>query len=133
MLLAVFIALFSFVGCNKQVNTTKAEILLSNENLVVIKVIEASSSSTLMDAMNYLKQNGEMDFEVSLDGMINSINGIKNAPDWSSFWAIYTSDAEMSNLEWGTFEYNGKILGSAILGANTLIVQENFLYVWAFN
>lgn len=70
-----------------------------------------------------------MSFTVS-DGMIVELNGTKQTA--SSYWMLYTSDEESANEQWGTFEYEGEVLGSAVSGAGELIVKEGCLYIWAF-
>ena len=45
---------------------------------------------------------------------------------------LYTSDTENANADWGKFDNNGEIYGSAALGAETLAVKENCVYVWAY-
>ena len=49
-----------------------------------------------------------------------------------SYWMLYTSDSENANQEWGTFEYEDSIYGSATLGADALIVKEDCIYIWAY-
>jgi hypothetical protein len=38
----------------------------------------------------------------------------------------------MGNNEWGTYDYNGTILPSAILGGDALIVSAGETYVWVY-
>lgn len=97
----------------------------SNEQMTI------SKDTTLLDYMKSLKNDGELVFEIN-NGMIVSINGIANPSDWSSCWMLYTSDDSNANTAWGTIEYNGKVYGSAILGAESLTVKDGCTYVWVF-
>ena len=45
---------------------------------------------------------------------------------------LYTSDENNANNAWGTIEYKGKVYGSALFGAETLIVKDGYTYVWVF-
>ena len=90
-----------------------------------------TENTTLMDYMTLLKQEEKLDFETK-NGMISSVNGIENPADWSSCWMLYTSDEENANSSWGKVEYEGKIYGSAMFGAESLKVKDNCLYIWVF-
>ena len=117
------------VACEK--GHAKAEVVSQTETMVVIKINETEGFATLLDAMNYLKEEGELAFEIS-GGMVSSIEGKRNPADWSACWMLYTSDVEMSNSEWGTIEVNGSVYGSAILGAESLQVSSGEYYVWSY-
>ena len=129
-LLTLTISVLALVGCNGE-GTAKAEIALKNETTVVIKVNETEGFATLLDAMQYLKDQEELNFEIT-GGMVSSIEGKANPVDWSACWMLYTSDEEMSNTEWGTTTYEGKVYGSAILGAESLSVASNEYYIWVY-
>jgi hypothetical protein len=103
----------------------------STENVVVITVEEVKDAKSLMDVMEQAKADEKLAFEVS-DGMITSINGKANPADWSYCWMVYTSDASMASMEYGTYEYEGKTLGSAVLGAEALPVVDGGIYVWVY-
>ncbi len=132
LLLAVVMFLVCLVACDKQ-GKAKAEIISKTDTEIVIKVIDMTGGAwaTLMSAMEYLKDEGELTFETR-DKMITSINGKANAADFSSCWMLYTSATEKANTEWGTYEYDGKTLGSAILGAENLDVFVGEIYVWVY-
>ena len=130
-LLTLAISVFSFVACDKE-GSAKAEIVSKMDTMVVIKVNETEGFATLLDAMEYLKSEGELTFEIT-DGMVSSIEGKANPADWSACWMLYTSDAEMSNTEWGTVTYDGNTYGSAILGAESLEVSAGAYYVWSYD
>lgn len=124
-LVSAVLALFSLValaGCIKSSVT-------ADENTVVIRATAEHSGKTLLSVMEELQAAGELSFTVS-DGMVVELNGTKQTP--SSYWMLYTSDQESANEQWGTFEYEGEVLGSATLGAGELTVKEGCLYIWAF-
>ncbi|MBQ4073005.1 MAG: hypothetical protein IJD50_04755 [Clostridia bacterium] len=103
-----------------------------NGDEVVVKVERAykmESGDTLEDYMDYLEDKGKIEYEEE-DGMIVSINGKKNT--LNSYWMIYTDDENYSNSAWGTYEYKGKELGSATLGATALPLNEQATYVFVY-
>ena len=114
------VMVFGLFACNK------------NADEVVIKVDSAykmEADDTLEDYMDYLEEKGKLDYEEE-DGMIISINGKKNT--LNSYWMIYTSDENYSNSQWGTYEYKGKTLGSATLGATALPLNKDATYVLVY-
>ena len=130
-LLTLTISVLALVGCNQE-GKAKAEIVSKNDTMVVIKVNETEGFATLLDAMNYLKDAGELTFGIS-GGMVSSIEDKANPSDWSACWMLYTSDVELSNTEWGTIKYDGKTYGSAIVGAESLRVAVGELYIWSYD
>ena len=94
-------------------------------------VEKAEDNAMLIEVMEYLQEENALVFEVS-GGMVTSINGKANAADWSASWMLYTSDTEMSNTAWGTYEYEGRTLGSAIVGAEALPVADGEVYIWSY-
>ena len=116
-------ALLAFAGC-----APKAEVT-EGEDTVVITASEADAGKTLLTLMEELQAAGELTFTLS-DGMVTSINGISQTT--SSYWMLYTSDAENANDQWGTHEYEGETLGSAVYGAGELTLKADCIYLWAF-
>ena len=109
-----------------------AYTIVKTENRVEISVSDLGTSKwTLIDVMERAKTDGDLTFEIS-GGMVTSIEGKANAADFSACWMLYTSDAEMSNTEWGTITIGEKTLGSAIVGAEALPVVVGVLYVWDY-
>ena len=45
---------------------------------------------------------------------------------------LYTDDAENSNDAWGTVVYEGKTYASATLGAESLVIAEDCVYIWVY-
>ena len=39
---------------------------------------------------------------------------------------------DSANAAWGTIEYNGNVYGSAVLGAESLIIKDGCMYIWVF-
>ena len=131
-MLSLFLAIILCVGvgCAK-----KPLVIKESDTFIVITVskdqMQITSASTLVDYMYSLKNDGKLNFEIS-GGMLCSINGIENPANWSSCWMLYTDDAELSNSEWGIAEYNGKTYGSAIVGAESLIIKDGCTYIWYY-
>ena len=119
-----------FTGCKNE-----PLVIKDSETCIVIKATkEAVGDKTnmlLIDYMNTLTEDGKMTCKIS-NGMVTSINGIDNPADFSSCWMLYTSDAENANAAWGTVEYDGQEYGSAISGAETLVIKPDQLYIWVY-
>ena len=131
-LLALIISATVLVACGKT-GSAKAEIVEKTDTMVVIRVTEVTGVAHLIDAMNYLKSENELTFDMASDGLVVSIEGKDiNTVTWSPFWYLYTSNAEMANTEWGTVTYDGNTYGSAILGATDLEVVAQELYIWEY-
>ena len=131
LFLTVVMSVCMFVACDKE-GSAKAEVVSKTDTMVVIKVNETEGFATLLDAMTYLSEEGKLIFTVS-GGMVSSVEGKENAADWSACWMLYTSDAEMSNKEWGTITYEGNTYGSAILGVESLQVSVGEYYLLSYD
>ena len=129
----LIVSLCTIVACKPADKANlKASVVSSTETVVLIKVDEVSSETDkLIDAMAILKESGALDYIVS-GGMIQSINGKENKADWSACWMLYTSDSEMGNTEWGTYEYDNVSYASAISGAESLLLTEGAFYLWVY-
>ena len=129
--LLTFVLLFSMVACGN----SETHVIKETDEKIIITVssaqMELKETTTLVEYMQSLKEDGELEFEI-VSGMITSINGIENPADWSSCWMLYTNDAEFSTTEYGTAEYNGETFGSAIVGAEELIVKNGYKYIWYY-
>ena len=132
ILLSVLFCLL-FVGCKNESNGTGKRVVsvTSEPTLCAIYCEETDGKSMLIAAMEDLQTGGKLTFESS-GGMIVSINGQANAEDFSACWMLFTTDAELSNTAWGTVEYAGKTLGSAIVGAEALPLKAGEYYVWVY-
>ena len=96
---------------------------------VVIVVENATQNQTLLSYMQQMQADGELSFTIQ-DGLVVEINGTANT--LNSYWMLYTSDAENANNAWGTYDYDGVTLGSAIYGAEGLILKNGATYVWTY-
>ncbi len=93
--------------------------------------MEVGKNVTLLDIMEEKKKEGTLTFSVR-DGMVVEIGGLENTLNYNPCWMLYTTDEDYANHEWGTYEYNEKILGSATVGAELLLVKTNEIYVWVY-
>lgn len=119
LLATVLLSVFCFVACGEE-----------NVEPVAITVSQTvEENTTLLQVMQEKKTAGELDFKME-NGMLVEINGTSNTTN--SYWMLYTSDENNSNAEWGTYEWNGEMLGSAIAGADTLVVAQGETYLWVY-
>ena len=129
-LLAVVLCCAALTGCK-----TEPLVIKDSETCIVLKITEEvvgdKTDMLLIDYMDQLAQEGKLSCKIE-NGMVTSINGIDNPADFSSCWMLYTSDTENANVAWGTVEYEGKEYGSAISGAETLVIKEGQLYIWVY-
>ena len=130
-LLLMVVGLFVFTGCPAKDPVASATVACE-ETMVVITITEEEGSPTLLQVMEFLREEGKLSFTADVSGMVTSIEGKQNAADWSSCWMLYTSDEVNANTQWGTIEYNGKTYGSAMLGADALCVEVGDVYVWSY-
>ena len=103
----------------------------NGEGMVLINVEKVEGNVYLFAVMKDAKEKEFLDFECNA-GMLTHLNGVENAPDWSSSWMLYTTDEEMGNETWGVYEYEGEIFKSAILGMEQLPVAEGESYIWVY-
>ncbi|MBQ8295663.1 MAG: hypothetical protein IJX87_04430 [Clostridia bacterium] len=97
--LAVVLCLWTamMAACQKSGEVQSAEVLVSSDSVLTIRVVEAAENATLYDVMKKLKEEGKIEFvsENSTYGQsIVSINGVENPSDWSYYWASYTTDKD---------------------------------------
>ncbi len=97
--------------------------------IISIKDVELDENTTLLAVMEDMKDEQSFTYKVE-SGMVTEICGRANGIN--SYWMLYTSDAELSNSVWGTYEYSGQALGSAILGAEALTVISGGVYIWSY-
>ena len=124
LLLVTLFALLCFSACAKDKDPI---VIKETDEFVVINCQTDKTDVTLAEYMN-----GLSDIFVIESGMVVSINGLENASDWSFVWMLYTDDEELSNTAWGTVEYKDKVYGSAVLGAERLVVKNGKTYVWVY-
>ena len=139
-LILVIVTIFSLstlVSCKKkfdgEIKATVSQEQGENGEIcpVVITVLTQQNlkDATLIDCMNQLLDKNELSFSVE-NGMITKINGTKNGTN--SYWMLYTNDTENSNTAWGTYEYEQVVFGSAMLGAESLLIKEGCTYIWVY-
>ena len=124
LLLVTLTALMMFTACGKNKDPL---VISETDEFVVIKCQTDKEDLTLASYMDGLD-----DIFLIENGMVVSINGIKNPADWSYCWMLYTDDEEMSNTAWGEIEYKDKVYGSAVLGAESLVVKNGKTYIWVY-
>lgn len=107
-------------------------VIKESDTYVVIKVETNKTDLTLSSYMASLEEYKDM-FVIE-NGMVVSINGIKNADDWSACWMLYSDDyrEEFSNSAWGTIIYKDKSYNSSAFGAESLIVKDGCTYIWIY-
>ncbi len=130
LIMVMLLGLMSLAGCQREPFAVG-----ESESCVVIKTTEkelgGNTEMLLIDYMAELKTKGELDYTTK-NGMVNAINGIETPADFSKSWMLYTSDEDSANAAWGTIKYEGKKYGSAVLGAETLKLKPEHLYIWVF-
>ena len=131
ILFAVVASVSTLVGCQKDEGNAKAVVVECTADMLVIQVEDVEGEVVLLSVMQTLQEEEKLSFEI-VGGMITEINGKANAVDYSSCWMLYTSDAELDNTEWGTLQYQGQTIGSAIVGADSLPVVAGAYYVWSY-
>lgn len=124
LLLVLTAALSSvwFFACGKSADGVEPLVIVADES---------AAGKTLLQVMSEKEEDEEFSYKIK-DGMIVEINGTENDLDYNPCWMLYTSDQENSNTAWGEYEYNGETLGSASVGADSLIVKSGEVYVWVY-
>lgn len=113
---------------SEQDSTENEKVIVSEDKKTVIIKVDSDKGESLEEYMKSLASEG-LTFEIK-DGMVTSINGVANTA--TSYWMLYTDDAEQSNDEWGTYDYNGKKHGSATVGAKELKIKKGCVYIWTY-
>jgi hypothetical protein len=129
-LLLVLFVLFSFVCCGG--GKVECETLSVTPTRVFFRVEKTDGKATVLDCMEYLSESVDGFSYKITGGMVTEINGKANTADFSGCWMLFTSDTELSNNAWGVTAYEGKTLGSAILGAEALVVEAGEIYAWEY-
>lgn len=109
--------------------TKSITVITEDDNKVVLTFDSGFSGESLLIAMNGAQENEQITFTVE-NGMVTSINGVKNAG--KTYWMLYTDDEDYSNSAWGEINYNEKIYGSATKGVSDLVVKDGKTYIWVF-
>ncbi len=120
-------------GCKPKGTTEKVTLEFSSENMIVMTIVETKGEASALSALTKLKKHGKVDFDynqTASGAFITSINGRANTNEY--YWMLYTSDEEFSTTEYGTVDYNGQQYGQASYGADSLVVKEGEIYIWAY-
>lgn len=128
--LLVLVAICCFISCGG--GKVECETLSVTPTRVFFTVTKTDGKATVLDCMEYLSENVDGFSYKITGGMVTEINGKANTADFSGCWMLYTSDAELSNNTWGGTAYEGQTLGSAILGAEALVVEVGEIYAWEY-
>ena len=128
--LAVLTA-FAFVSCESS-GEANAEVLESTQSVLIISVSETDGNATLYDVMKELRADGKIDFksESSTYGeSLLSVNGVDNPPDWSWYWASYTTDEDNGTDE---VKIDGETWYYSAAGISSLKVKKGEKYMFRY-
>ena len=131
MLLSMLFAAAFCVGCTPSEGVKVKATVQVTETEIAIVVESVEGDAKLIDAMKALQEEGKLSFVADGQGLIQSINGKENAADWSQYWSLYISDAELSDMTYG-IEWNGQQLGFSNFGAEALPIANGGVYVWLY-
>ena len=124
LLVALAIILSSFAGC---INTDG--VAAKNGDTVVLTVESTvADGTTLADYMSTIKGGEALTSFTFEGGMLTEINNMKASG--STYWMLYTDDAEFSNADWGVVVVDEVTYYSATLGAESLVVKGGCTYIW---
>ena len=129
-LLSLTLSLIIATACAFLIACDKDPLVVKDSDTLVVVTADTDENVSLIDYINSL--NEFKDMFVIENGMVTSIDGVANKADWSECWMIYTSDTEMANIVWGQIEYKGEIYGSAIVGAEQLMVKKGCIYIFVY-
>ncbi|MBR6737259.1 MAG: hypothetical protein IKL82_02715 [Clostridia bacterium] len=122
--LAVLLA-FSLIACKKA-----PIVIKESDSYVVINVQKVEDNVSLASYMNSLEEYSNM-FVIE-NGMVMAINGLYNdTVSWTACWMLYTDDVDNSDTAY-SIEYKDKVYGSALYGAESLIVKNGCTYIWIY-
>ena len=127
MVIVAMLTASFFTACKKE-----PLVIKDSDTFVIINVETTKTDLTLSEYMSSLQEYKDM-FVIN-NGMVVSINGIKNASNYSSCWMIYTNDysEDVSNSAWGTVNYKGEVFNSSAYGADSLIVKNGYSYIFVY-
>ena len=119
-------AALGMVACNKnpvQLKDTAVIVPLDS------KVMSDIEGKHLIDYLNVLQDKGYLTYNAP-GGFIDTINDLKADASQNEYWFIYTDDEANANADWGTYDLDGKTLGSAMYGITDLPLKEGATYVF---
>ena len=126
VVLALLLTLaLGMVACSKPVQLKDTAVIVHVDS----KVMSDVSGKHLVDYLNALQEKDYLTYNAP-GGFIDTINDLKPDASKGEYWFIYTDDEEHANADWGTFDLDGKTLGSATLGITDLPLKEGATYVF---
>ena len=126
LILAVMMSFCAFGCAFKDAKTT---IIQDDENTFAFTVQQVQGNPTVFDAMKSLAGEGKLSFKIE-NGMVTQINAVANAD--GTYWFLYTSDPDYGSSAFGEIEFEGQILLSAVVGAQSLTLKEGHTYLWEY-
>lgn len=132
-------AAFTLGACDNDKADVHVIFKTPQEHVYILQATETKGS--LGDALRALKKAKKLTYETTGSEdkeFIVSIDGFAPDAGKNEFWAIYTTLGEYngvsySTTEWGSFELEGKELGSASFGINGMPLIEGEVYVLAIS
>ena len=127
-------------ACNKGGETT-AKLEFSSAEQIVMSIEETDGKANAFDALKSLRNQDLISFdytESTYGAYITSINGvaeqiIESTPNSSKgySWTLYTSDMKYAYEE-GAITYGETVCGKSSLGASSLVVKKDAIYIWVY-
>lgn len=134
------VLLTCFVACNNG-GETKVKLVSSTDTQIVMQVEETDGNANALNALKSIRNQDLISFDYldsTYGAYITSISGkaeqiiestLTSSKGYS--WALYTSDIDNAYLE-ETITVDGVVCGKAAMGASSLIVKKDALYVWVY-
>ena len=121
-------------ACKGKSGDLKAHVTMQTGALLVIEIDETDGEATLYDAMVYLREQGEIEFESTSSEygeMLQSINGVANGAAYNPCWMTYTSDTdETYSSDAQTYVLAGETYRTCNFGMSFLTVKAGETYIW---
>lgn len=135
-------AVGAFASCGEEKGgETTASVIENNESVFAFQADKsADGTKSVYDYLSDFASDGVMTFdgdESEYGFFVTAVNGVKQADDYSSYWALYTSIGTVDGVvyatpDYGTYELNGLALNSASYGVSALPVfaEETYALVY---
>ncbi len=126
--LIVVVMLCAFAACDYNAVKTTEDVVA----VTVSDKVMSLDGKNLVDYLDELVKKGDFSYSAS-NGMVTTVNGktADYAADKTS-WMIYTSDEDLGNAAWGTYEFEGKTYYSATLGIGDYPLSEGTVILFVF-
>lgn len=146
----------TFAGCEAKEPTgdearTEYTVKVSSDSLVIFTVDEIGSEVlSVHDALTDLQSAGELTFDGYTGDYgftLTTVNGHKQADDWSSYWGLYTTLGEKDGVVYGvekqenyftkeeedvSYTYDGVKYLYGMYGVDGMLLVEGESYVLRF-